>query len=348
MTELSLKQRIEERINRGLLGQWYVVAKSVEVRPGKTFAVKALGKNLVLWRGDDGAVRCLEDFCPHRGAPLSRGEVHGHDIACRYHGVTVDGTGTVTRVPALANCALEGRKAVESFAVREINDGIFAYFPSAEHQEPIPFTPPYEFTDGKHATFLCAAPWECNYRYALDNLVDLMHGPYLHSNSFTLAYGEKRDLVRIDEQNDGFAVARIGQRGENFDWMEAITEVSAPYCRVEIPYPKAAGPGGPMRVVCFITPIDEHNSRIFFWRTRKVSGLERELWRFLFRANLEERHWFVLEQDREMLAAMSDEARNRETLYQHDSGVTRLRRVLFQKAKTQIEYEDAARVAAAK
>src|SRR5258708_1569422 len=109
MTEPSLKQRIEDRINRGLLGQWYVVAKSIEVLSAKPFAVQALGKKLVLWRGSDGAVRCVEDSCPHRGAPLSRGEVHGIHIACRYHGVTVDGEGTVVRVPAMLNCALEGR-----------------------------------------------------------------------------------------------------------------------------------------------------------------------------------------------------------------------------------------------
>jgi phenylpropionate dioxygenase-like ring-hydroxylating dioxygenase large terminal subunit len=232
--------------------------------------------------------------------------------------------------------------------VREANDGIFAYFPSAEHPDPLPFTLPYEFTNGEHASFLCASPWECNYRYALDNLVDPMHGPYLHADSFTLAYGAKQDLIRIDEQKDGFAVARVDQQGANFDWMEAVMDTAAPYCRVEIPYPKAAGPGGPMRVICFITPIDDNNSRIFFWRTRKVSGIERELWRFLFRARLEERHWFVLEQDREILAAMPADARKAESLYQHDAGVVRLRRMLAQRAKSQIEYEEASLAEVAK
>ena len=62
-------------VNRGLLDQWYAVAKSVQVKPGKPQAVKALGRNLVLWRDGGGSLKCLEDYCPHRGARFSRGEV---------------------------------------------------------------------------------------------------------------------------------------------------------------------------------------------------------------------------------------------------------------------------------
>jgi phenylpropionate dioxygenase-like ring-hydroxylating dioxygenase large terminal subunit len=263
------------------------------------------------------------------------------NIACRYHGVMLDGNGKVLRVPAMPNCALEGRQGAKAYATFESNDGVFVYFPSDECPEPRPIELPVEFTNGDFAMFLCTAPWECNYRYALDNLVDPMHGPYLHAGSFTLGYGSREDLVKIVEQQQGFSVSRVNQRGENFDWMETVVGASAPYCRVEIPYPKAAGPGGPMFVLAFVTPIDERSSRIFFWRIRKVSGLEREVWRFMFRAVLEERHWFVLEQDRLMLSAMPDDAREHEMLYQHDTGVTRLRRILAQKAAAQIAAEDA-------
>src|SRR5947209_8604591 len=95
------RQRIDDLVNCGLLDQWYAVAKSVQIKPGKPHAVKALGRNLVLWRDGAGAVNCLEDYCPHRGARLSRGEIIGDDIACRYHGVTLDGAGTIVRVPAM-------------------------------------------------------------------------------------------------------------------------------------------------------------------------------------------------------------------------------------------------------
>ena len=56
------KQRVDDLVNRGLLDQWYAVAKSVQVKPGEPHAAKALGRNLVLWRDGNGTLKCLEDI----------------------------------------------------------------------------------------------------------------------------------------------------------------------------------------------------------------------------------------------------------------------------------------------
>jgi hypothetical protein len=45
----------------------------------------------------------------------------------------------------------------------------------------------------------------------------------------------------------------------------------------------------------------------------------------------------VLEQDRVVLENMASEARSREFLYQHDTGLARVRRVINQKAQAQLE-----------
>ncbi|MBK5960416.1 (2Fe-2S)-binding protein [Rhodoplanes elegans] len=338
----DLKDRIERRINQGLLGQWYAAAKSVQVKPGRPHGVAILGRNLVLWRDAAGKVKCLEDFCPHRGAKLSRGEVHEGNIACRYHGVILDGTGTIVQVPAMPECALEGRRAIESFTVHEMRDCVFVYMPSAERPTAPPFQAPAEFLDEAWEGFLCMSRWGCNYRYALDNLADPMHGCYLHAQSFTLAYGAKQDLMKLDRTDDGFVVSRVQQQGENFDWTHMVVTEAQTYCRLDIPYPKAAGPGSVFRIIGFTTPIDETHCYVFFWRMRKIDGLARQAWRFLYRAMLEERHWHVLEQDREMLEDMPDDARMREMLYQHDIGVSRMRQMLTRAAKAQIAAEDAA------
>lgn len=346
MANVDLKSRIEDRINRGLLGQWYPVAKSVQVKAGRPHGVRALGRRLVLWRGADGRVNCLEDFCPHRGAPLSRGEVNDGNLSCRYHGVTLDGTGRILRVPAMPECALEGRHAATAFVTAEGSDAIFVYFPKADETAK-PLELPEELTSAEWANFLCTARWDCNYRYALDNLADPMHGCYLHADSFTLAFGAKQDTMKVEPTKAGFIVSRVQQQGENFDWTEMVLADTATYCRLDIPYPKAAGPGGPMRIIGFVTPIDETSCYVYFWRTRKVTGLAREAWSFLYRSTLEPRHWNVLEQDREMLIAMPDDARKREMLYQHDIGLARVRQHLARTARAQVEAEDAARAKAA-
>jgi phenylpropionate dioxygenase-like ring-hydroxylating dioxygenase large terminal subunit len=339
---MSNLDRIQERVSQGLPGQWYVVAKSVQVRGKKPIGVQALGKKLVLWRNAEGGVSCLEDYCPHRGAPLSFGEVFEGNIACHYHGIVLDGTGKILRVPAMPACPMEGRTTTLSYTVQEANDGVFVYFPSMEKAEAPPLELPPEFRDPEWSSFLCTSLWNCNYQYAADNTADPMHGCYLHSDSFTLAYGAKQDLVKLEKAEGGFIVTRVGQVGENFDWVHVVTDTSAPYIRLDIPYPPAGGPGGPFRILGFMTPIDERRTRIFFWRNRKVSGVAREAWRFLFRAFYEKQHWDVLEQDRIMLENIPFDARRRELLYQHDMGVVRLRRTLVDRAKRQLEFEDAA------
>ena len=145
--------------------------------------------------------------------------------------------------------------------------------------------------------------------------------------------------MKLDKTDDGFRVERVGQTGENFDWTEFELHPGVMFCFLDIPYPPAAGPGGFMRIVGFVSPIDARTCKVFFWRLRKVEGLARESWRFLYRAKLEPNHWNVLEQDRVMLEGMPDDARKREMLYQHDLGVSRIRQMLTRAAKTQIEAE---------
>jgi phenylpropionate dioxygenase-like ring-hydroxylating dioxygenase large terminal subunit len=342
---MTLEERIEQRINQGLLGHWYVVAKSADLGPATPLAVTRLGRRLVLWRDTSGKPHCVEDYCPHRGAPLSRGMVIDGQLSCRYHGVVVESDGRIARVPAMPDCPLEGRKAVESYAVRELADGIFAYFPSVERPEPTELGPPEELTSDAYTHFLCTATWQGNYRYAFDNLADPMHGCYLHADTFTLAYGSKQDVMKVERIDDGVFISRVTQQGANFDYVHAHIDRPVPFFRVDIPYPIAAGPGGILRIIACTTPIDERNSQIFFWRCRKVVGIEREIWRFMFRAVFEPRHWYVLEQDREMIAAMPDDARRREMLYQHDVGVGAVRRLLAQRARAQVEAEIAAEAA---
>ncbi len=343
----AFPEAIESTLSQGLLGQWYVVAKSIEVPIGQTFATRLLGRRLVLWRGQDGVVRCTDDFCPHRGAPLSMGLVTENDLSCHYHGVTVNGEGTIVSVPAMPRCALEGRKATRSYAIEELADGIFAYFPSAEFPEPRPFTPPPALLDDGYVKFLCATTWNADWRYVLDNLVDPMHGTYLHTETFTLGNGGKEaDVMRLSKLDDGFRIERVGQQDVNFDFSNARLDSAVPHVQLSVPYPPAAGPGGALELLPLFTPVDKGVTRIFFWRMRRTEGFAAEAWRFLFRARLEQFAWEVIEQDREMIEALPDDARDNEMLYQHDIGIGRARQWLTQRAKAQMAAEAAAREAA--
>ena len=99
--------------------------------------------------------------------------------------------------------------------------------------------------------------WQCSYRYVYDNFADPMHACYLHADSFTLAFGAKQDVMQVEKRDDGFYIARVEQKDVNLDWTHVVVDGTQVYCRLDIPYPNAAGPGGPFRIIGYATPVDE-------------------------------------------------------------------------------------------
>lgn len=315
----------DEIFATGLRNQWYAFCPSDFVAAGGIRRLRRLGVDWVLFRESDGTLRILEDRCPHRGAPLSLGQHLGDRLACQYHGVQVGGDGTVLAVPGMPGCNLEGKQLVHSLPVQEVGGAVLAYVGDDQHPEPVQLDLPERLTDPGIEAFLCYAEWKAPWRFAMENLLDPMHGTFLHRDSHSMSEGDTSARFRIRETERGFYFEKTDQRGVNFDWVE--------YCRtgvdwvdLEIPYPPTAGPGGSFGIVGMGTPIDADTSAVFFWRYRRVEGWQRDVWRFLYRTKLEERHWAVLEQDREMLEAMAADADQAENLYQHDLGVVRLRR----------------------
>ena len=101
---------------------WWTVARSEEVTSKKPLSSDIGNKELVLWRDAAGIARAMEDRCPHRRAPLSRGCVRENGlIQCGYHGWSYDGeTGRLREIP---NMKSEQRfpplYKAQSFAVAE-------------------------------------------------------------------------------------------------------------------------------------------------------------------------------------------------------------------------------------
>ncbi|WP_191563996.1 Rieske 2Fe-2S domain-containing protein [Janibacter melonis] len=310
----------------GLRDRWYPILPSHLLAAGSMQKVTRLGVDWLLFRDATGRARMLEDRCPHRSAPLSAGQHLGDRVACRYHGVQVDGTGTVVSVPGMPGCALEGRTATVSLEVVEAAGAIFAFVPLTEDSVATPFVLPDRLGSPDHSAFLNYAEWAGPWRFYMDNVLDPMHGAFLHRDSHSMAGGETAARFRIRETERGFFFEKTDQRGKNFDWVEFVRG-SMDHVDLEIPYGDEAGPGGPFGIVGMSVPVDADNVAVFHWRTRQVQGWQREVWRFLYRACLEEKHWVVLEQDRSILEILAQDADADEHLYQHDLGVSRIRRL---------------------
>src|SRR5439155_328581 len=90
-------------------------------------------------------------------------------------------------------------------------------------------------------------------------------------------YDGSGQCTAVPDLDDGFVVERENQRGVNFDWTEYHDNGSL-WFRLEIPYPKTAGPGGPFRILGWSVPIDADTSLSYFLRMRRVHGWQRRLW----------------------------------------------------------------------
>ena len=328
---LTALDSVDALLAHGLRDQWYGLCPSTAVRTGELVRLYRAGETLLLWRDASGEVHVQRDRCPHRSAPLSKGVHLGDRVACNYHGVQIDGTGTVVSVPGSPGCALEGRAAVTTFPSCERAGAIFAWI-TESGAEPAPLELPEQLSSDDWESFLCYVEWDAPYQWAMDNVMDPMHGAFLHRESHSMSTGKREAVFQIRDAATGFVFEKTDQKSVNFDWVEWIDN-GFQAMRLDIPYGDSAGPGGPFAIVAMLTPSGADKHVAFVWRCRRVSGWQRDSWRFLYRVVLEDRHWKVLEQDRAMIEAMPPDAVAGEGLYQHDIALVRVRRLLRRRAE---------------
>jgi nitrite reductase/ring-hydroxylating ferredoxin subunit len=61
------------------------VATVQDIPPGQAKKVRVGDKEVALFN-IDGSFRAIDDHCPHRGGPLSEGELNGQEVTCPWHG----------------------------------------------------------------------------------------------------------------------------------------------------------------------------------------------------------------------------------------------------------------------
>jgi phenylpropionate dioxygenase-like ring-hydroxylating dioxygenase large terminal subunit len=165
-----------------LRNAWYMAAWSSEIGTALVRR-RLLGNPVVMYRLENGRVAALTDRCPHRFAPLSKGERIGDAIQCGYHGLTFDAAGKCIRSP-FADKVPNGA-IVKSWPVVE-RDGvvwIWAGEDTAGDDRTVPDLSAVSDGSGVfpiHGHQLMRA----NYEYTTDNLMDLSHIEFVHKGSF--------------------------------------------------------------------------------------------------------------------------------------------------------------------
>jgi vanillate O-demethylase monooxygenase subunit len=160
---------------------WYMAAWMDELVHGPVGRT-ILGRPLVIFKTTSGDIGILNDACPHRAVPLSRGSVAGDHIRCAYHALEFDVAGVCRRNPHVEGPA--DRIKTRSYAVAQRYGMVWVWMGEPAQADPNAIVD-YGWCDDP-ARFAVATGYvniAADYRLVIDNLMDLAHAEYIHQTT---------------------------------------------------------------------------------------------------------------------------------------------------------------------
>lgn len=158
---------------------WYVACTPDEIE-SKPLGRQICGERIAFYRGPEGKVCAVEDFCPHRGAALSLGYVDNGNLVCGYHGLVMGCDGKTVSMPMQR---VGGFPCIKAYAVVE-RYGFIWVWPGDQSQADDSLIPHLEWADHPEWAYGGGVfHINCDYRLMIDNLMDLTHETYVHTGS---------------------------------------------------------------------------------------------------------------------------------------------------------------------
>lgn len=181
----ALRERLPET---GLREYWYPALTDASVSRTKPSKVTIAGTDLAAFRDASDEVAIVANACPHRGGNLSTGNCHFKGtISCPYHGWTFDGDG---RCVAVLGEGPESRAPgmpdarVRTYPTQTHKGIVFVWMGESEPVDIREDVPP-QFFDADALVQHSVTAWDCNWRPAMENLLD-SHVFYVHRDSVHL------------------------------------------------------------------------------------------------------------------------------------------------------------------
>ena len=179
---------------------WYPMALTEEItdQPSK---VRAVGQDFVVFRGDDGAAKCVSNTCSHRGGSLAGGKIKGDCIQCPYHGWEYDGDGVCHRIPSLGpDAKIPSRSRVDAYPVQEKFGIIFAFLGDLPEAERPPIIPVPEWGQEGWRPTIVDYDLATNFERSIENGIDPAHNEYVHdTHGFS---GEKEEEYKVGDMRE--------------------------------------------------------------------------------------------------------------------------------------------------
>jgi phenylpropionate dioxygenase-like ring-hydroxylating dioxygenase large terminal subunit len=342
-----------------LMDCWYVAGWSKDIGP-RLHTVRMLGQDIVLYRTSAGEIAALEDACPHRKLPLSKGTLKDDRIICGYHGLTFDGSGTCVAAPTQERIPTGAR--VGRYPVVERYGFVWLWMGAPERaNEALLYEVQNYGAPGWGRTEGGDMPIACNYLYVTDNLLDPSHVAWVHVGSFAGAKTESEPL-KIDVGDNGVTVWRwmtdtappayyapLLRFAGNVDRKQHY-ECVLPAIGVNKSVYTPAGHGGPDKALHpeafinvsynFMTPVDEDNTRYYWFQHRNTDPDDEAMSR-----RMNAGAYTAFTEDKDVLEAVHTGMKTRRTPHLDlglDAGALRFRKLLAKRIEAEAAQADRA------
>lgn len=311
-----------------LRNTWYVAGWSKDY--DRTLKAETLlGENIVFYRTEEGAPVALEDACPHRKLPLSKGNLKGDTVECGYHGLTFDCLGTCVASPTQPDL-LPKKAVVKSYPVVDRYRLLWIWMGDPEKADPdsiFPIDnfddPTWGYTDGGELEI------GCNYLWIVDNLLDPSHVAWVHVTSFA-GGGTDGTPLDVEKTERGVVVSRWIYDQPASPYYAGLVKFEGNCDRkqhYEMCFPAIglnrsiytpAGTGGPEKPPVdktyvnisynFMTPIDADRSKYIWFQHRNTDPDDKAVSEQMNAGAV-----MAFNEDREVLEAVHDGMKNKAT-----------------------------------
>jgi phenylpropionate dioxygenase-like ring-hydroxylating dioxygenase large terminal subunit len=270
-----------------LQNTWYMGGWADEVG-GDGLARRILDKPIFFYRLADGTLAALLDRCPHRFAPLSKGQRNGDTVVCGYHGLRFSPDGKCVHNPF--SDRIPAGSDIPSFMVVE-KHGVVWLWGGDRASADLATIPDFSFIPDTHHsrtvrgyTFMNA-----NYEYGTDNLLDLSHIEFVHKGTFAgqgvIFAGEhtvnlEGDTLHSNWWMPGISPPSMAQGAFPPDakvdhWLDMRWNAPATM-RLHVgvtPHGAERGAGFQVPQAHILTPADEHTAH-YFWSSTRFDDLD--------------------------------------------------------------------------
>jgi phenylpropionate dioxygenase-like ring-hydroxylating dioxygenase large terminal subunit len=171
---------------------WMFVGRVEEFeKPGDYRAFRVLDEPVVIARNRDGQLNAFSNVCVHRGVEVAYGEGNAESFSCPYHAWLYDLSGRLVTAPLMkATDTFDPRTCrMKPVRLAEWAGNLFLCFdPATPAFEAYAeeFTRYFAFarTQDCRLAYTLTLEFDCNWKFIVENLMDVYHVRTLHYNTF--------------------------------------------------------------------------------------------------------------------------------------------------------------------